>query len=129
MEFGTRNGHVGAELLARVRTVCGERGGRRAWTLARLCDELGLVVDLQRASRSCPRVYRAVLDGRRLALALWLFELAVACACHGMRDFAPTLLGALPEVDGRALGRLLAETLDGGPEDDGRAVAVAGGAR
>ena len=116
---------VGAALTARVRRVCGEGAAERRWTLTRLCDDLGLVVDLQRASQAAPLRYQQVLDGRRLALALWLFELAIACGCHGLVDFAPTLLAALPGVDGSAFAELLARTMAAAQT----AHAVAGGTR
>lgn len=123
-------------LLGRLDEVCGPRVGYgRRWTLSRVCRDLDLVVRLQRCAVAQPGPYRSLVDPRSLALALWLFELAVACACQGHREFAPKLLAALPHVSGGAFEPLLAELLgadgtsDGAVVRRGAASAVVGGAR
>ena len=81
--------------------------------MQQLCDELDLVVDLQQLAIFDKPAYRAFIHGRQTALALWLYEMAVAAAAQGWREFAPTLMSALPEIDCGPMIPLLDEILRG----------------
>jgi len=88
-----------------------QRIGR--WTMQQLCEELDLVVDLQQLAIADQPAYRAFIHGRETALSLWLYEMAVSAAAQGWREFAPTLMNALPDIDCGALIPLLDEILRG----------------
>ena len=87
---------------------------RRRRDHRRLIDELELLTRCQHAALLWPRSYQRLVDDRERALALWLFDLALAVAAVGLQADAPALLDALPDVDGPGEGRgtLLAELLE-----------------
>ena len=78
-----------------------------------LCQDLDLVVDLQRCASEEPARMDALCERHRPTLELWLFGIALGCAGFGLHDEALGMLDAVQGIDAGGGGRaaLLADII------------------